>query len=110
MELDITDFYGLDLTKEPDESWTLKEEGMRMRRTKSNSPLFYCAYDEKRNLIVTFISDSEKDDLHSLFKDATTEKINNHDYLVVERNGYKFISSESLLNMVMIMIQKVLSK
>ena len=107
MEIDITNFYGLDLTKEPDESWTLKEEGIRIRRSKSKSPMFYCAYDEKCNQIVTFLSTSVKDDLCSLFKDATTERINNHDYLVVEKSGYKFISSESLLDIVMVMIKKI---
>ena len=44
---------------------------------------------------VLYIKD-ENEDVVYFSVVTSTETINNHDYLVVERNGYKFISSESL--------------
>ena len=107
MEIEITNFFGLDLTKEPNESWILEKDGLRRRRRRKNSPLLYCSYDKNSNSIVVILSKSVQDDLNLLFRGSTTEDINNQSYLVIDECGYKFITCETLLNYEMVIIKKV---
>jgi hypothetical protein len=106
MEIDITNFFGLDLTKEPDDSWTLIKEGYKRRPKRKDSSISFCSYKEDLNTYGLMLSESARDDLGSLFQDSKIEEMNNHKYLVIEKSGYKFMTNEALLKYLMVLIKK----
>lgn len=106
MEIDIKNFFGLDLTKEPNENWIIEKDGLRRRRRRKNSSLFYCSYDNRNNTFAVILSNTVRDDLNMLFKESKTEEIKNNSYLIIEKCGYKFITNETLINFSMVIIKK----
>ena len=107
MGIDITNFFGLDLTKEPNERWIKEKSGLVSRRRKKNSPFFCCSYSEKSRSFAIVLSESVRDELNLIFQDSIYEEINNQKFKVIESSGYKFMTNDILLEYLILMIIKL---
>lgn len=107
MGIDITNIFGMDLTKEPNERWINEKSGLVSRRRRKNSPFLCCSYSKKSRTFAIVLSESVRDELNVLFQDSIYEEINNQKFKVIESSGYKFMTNEVLLKFSILVIIKL---
>ena len=107
MGIDITNFFGLDLTKEPNERWMNEKSGLVSRRRRKNSPFLCCSYSKNSRTFAIVLSESVRDELNLLFQNSIYEEINNQEFKVIESSGYKFMTNEVLLEYLILLITKL---
>lgn len=109
MEIDIHNFFGIDLTKEPNESWKgfgNNKTSTCIRKKGSRSIFQMCMADVKLHNIAIIFSDKVEKEYNELIKMFNRTEENGQIKLSIVKEGFEFLTYEGLTQFHMLVIIK----
>lgn len=110
MDININNFFGIDLAKEPNEKWVgynKSKEGTCSRRKGRNAKFEMCMADiSKKNIVIVFSNRLKVEylELIDMFKQS---KENGHIKYSYIKDGFEFYVIEEFVQYLMLIIQKL---
>ncbi len=110
MDININNFFGIDLAKEPNEKWVGYNNGKNgtcSRRKGRNAKFEMCMADiQKKNIVIVF-SNRLNDEYLELIKMFKKSDDNGHIKYSYTKDGFVFFTMKELIQFSILVIQKL---
>ena len=110
MEINVKNFFGIDLTNEPNDHWigyNKSDSDTCTRRKRRNAKFEMCMADTKKHNIVIVFSNRVKNDYLELVKLLNPTDEFEGKKLSITKDGFEFFTLRELVQFSMLIIQKL---